>query len=173
MTLGFSQIVLNGNNQEIVNRKIADLHRRLSSPEYKTKLRRLKNVLNVLNFNPKQEITTKSPINKPVTSIYEDFYLSDNYIDNIGSDFYTGYMEYINNENNDNNDSIYEDFYIQENRKEEYKEKFDQCFDDLRLLSDRIAKYEEIFKNIEVEIVTLNNIIKQNKITNLKTQLRH
>ena len=40
--------------------------------------------------------------------------------------------------------------------------------DDLRLLSDRITKYEEIFKN-EFEIVTLNNIIKQNKITNLKT----
>ena len=167
LSFGFSQIVLNGQqNQELVNQKIAELHRRLSSPEYKTKLRRLKGVLTALNFNPKDEFTTKTPINKPVSSIYEDFYLSDNYIDNNDLDFYTGYI--------DNDNSIYEDFYNHEkDDDDDYKYKFDQCFDDLKLLSDRITKYEQIFKNIEIEIVTLNNIIKQNTITNLKTKLRH
>lgn len=167
ISLGISQIVVNGNNQELVNQKIEELHRRLSSPEYKTKLRRLKNVLNVLNFKPepKPKYTTESPIsiNQNLNSLYEDFYISDNYIDNNNLDFYTGYI------NNDN--SIYEDFYIQ--KEDDYKYKFDQCFDDLKLLSDRISKYEQIFKNIEVEIVTLNNIIKENKINNLKTKLRH
>ena len=169
ISLGFSQIVVNGNNQELVNQKIAELHRRLSSPEYKTKLRRLKNVLNVLNFKPdlKPKYTTQSPetINDSLDSIYQDFYVSNNKDKNSDLDFYT---EYVNNDN-----SIYEDFYIQKEDNDDYKYKFDQCFDDLKLLSDRITKYEQIFKNIEVEIVTLNNIIKQNKITNLKTKLRH
>ena len=98
-------------------------------------------------------------LNKPLTkinSIYEDFYSQ---------------TLYENTAQASNSDSIYSDFYNTMNPID-YELSFNQCFNDLSILYDKLNKYEILYKKLQIEMNWLNMEIEQPNIQRIRKIFR-
>ena len=99
-------------------------------------------------------------LNKPLTkinSIYEDFYSQ---------------TLYENTAQSSNSASIYSDFYNTMNQID-YELSFNQCFNDLSILYDKLNKYEILFQKLQIEMNWLNMEIEQSNIQRIRKIFRN
>ncbi len=134
ITSGFSQIVLGGNNHLVQNSPL---------------------IQNQIQNNPLS-------LNKPIDSIYEDFYSQ---------------TLYENSPQASNSASLYSDFYTHTDfyttmNQIDYELSFNQCFNDLSILYDKLNKYEILFQKLQIEMNWLNMEIEQPNIQRIRKIFR-